>query len=342
MPETGNFLFGTSSGYLTADINYEYKHNFDVIIEAVNRRDKTSNLSNETSVNPNISGEFDPDQNHLELAYHVAEYNKYIKPEYQYQLLGMYPEWSTWSEDAQASFENLPHGDYTFNVRARVGDTFSSNTATYEFRINRPWYLSRLMLVLYIVAGLIGILLIHRTYRRYYHGKQNKLIEENEQELKLVRLENEKEIIKLKNDQLREDFKNKSNELAASTMSIIKKNELLTRVKDQLLASDTGDNTREIITIINRSLNQDDDWELFQEAFNNADREFLGKLKSVHPNLTPNDIRLCSYLRLNLSSKEIAQLLNISPRSVEIKRYRLRKKMDLKHDENLVNYILQL
>ncbi|MGB5237689.1 MAG: LuxR C-terminal-related transcriptional regulator, partial [Flavobacteriaceae bacterium] len=80
----------------------------------------------------------------------------------------------------------------------------------------------------------------------------------------------------------------------------------------------------------------------FKEAFNNTDREFLKKLEKTHPNLSPNDIRLCAYLRLNLVTKEIAQLLNISPRSVEIKRYRLRKKMNLTHEENLVNYILKL
>ena len=74
----------------------------------------------------------------------------------------------------------------------------------------------------------------------------------------------------------------------------------------------------------------------------NADTDFLKKVKLAHPSLTPNDLRLCAYLRLNLSSKEIAPLLNISVRSVEIKRYRLRKKMELHHDQGLVEYILYL
>ena len=65
-------------------------------------------------------------------------------------------------------------------------------------------------------------------------------------------------------------------------------------------------------------------------------------LKDKHPNLTPNDLKLCVYLRLNLSSKEIAPLLNISHRSVEIKRYRLRKKLDLEHDINLNDYLINL
>ena len=65
-------------------------------------------------------------------------------------------------------------------------------------------------------------------------------------------------------------------------------------------------------------------------------------MKEIHPKLTPNDLRLCAYLRLNLSSKEIAPLLNISPKSVEVKRYRLRKKMELPHEASLTNYILEI
>jgi len=199
------------------------------------------------------------------------------------------------------------------------------------------------LLGLYVFVALLGSILIHNSYRRFYHKRQEKLIAENKREMELTKAQNEKEIIKIKNEQLKEEFKSKSNELAASTLSIIKKNELLSKVKDQLLSNVEDKTTvRPIINIIDKSLNQNDDWELFKEAFNNADRKFLKKLKKAHPNLSPNDIRLCAYLRLNLSSKEIAPLLNISARSVEIKRYRLRKKMDLSHDDNLVNYILKL
>ncbi|MGB5264155.1 MAG: LuxR C-terminal-related transcriptional regulator, partial [Lutimonas sp.] len=97
-----------------------------------------------------------------------------------------------------------------------------------------------------------------------------------------------------------------------------------------------------VIKIIDKSLNHDDDWEFFQEAFNNADKDFLQRVKNEYPNLTPNDLRLCAYLRLNLSSKEIAPLLNISYKSVEIKRYRLRKKMELSNEDNLVERILEI
>ena len=90
------------------------------------------------------------------------------------------------------------------------------------------------------------------------------------------------------------------------------------------------------------NVNNKKDWEFLENAFNNADKDFLKKVKSLHPELTPNDLRFFAYLRLNLSSKEIAPLLNISVRSVEIKRYRLRKKINLPHEKSLVEYILEI
>jgi DNA-binding CsgD family transcriptional regulator len=99
---------------------------------------------------------------------------------------------------------------------------------------------------------------------------------------------------------------------------------------------------KKVVRHIDKNINNDDDWNFFEEAFNNADQDFLKKIKDIHLSLTPNDLRLCAYLRLNLSSKEIASLLNISSKSVEIKRYRLRKRMNLEHGTNLISYILSV
>ena len=127
-----------------------------------------------------------------------------------------------------------------------------------------------------------------------------------------------------------------------STMNLINKNELLNDIKKELVKAKKIEDLKSVIKLINKNLNTTDDWKLFEEAFNNADKDFLKKIKHIHPSLTSNDLRLCAYLRLNLSSKEIAPLLNISPKSVEVKRYRLRKKMNLGHDVNLTDYILQI
>nr|WP_299389371.1 triple tyrosine motif-containing protein [Allomuricauda sp.] len=342
LEDEGVYLFGARSGYFTLDIHSFQVDNIDISIASVQMAGKQRLESEKTLWDPNGIGDFESEENSLEISYFVPHYSKYLKPQYQYQLKGIYPNWSNWSNESSVLFENLPPGNYTFNVRAKIGEKVSEVSAAYAFKIARPWYLSNLMIVLYAIGGILGLILVHYMYRRYYHKRQRQLIEKNQREMELAKAQNEKEIIKLKNKQLQEEFRSKSNELAASTMSIIKKNELLSKVKEQLLTTDDKEAVKPIIHVIDKNLNQNDDWELFKEAFNNADRKFLKKLKKAHPNLSPNDIRLCAYLRLNLSSKEIAPMFNISPRSVEIKRYRLRKKMNLEHDDNLVDYILKL
>jgi DNA-binding CsgD family transcriptional regulator len=194
----------------------------------------------------------------------------------------------------------------------------------------------------------LGILAYHinKLYEKYYAKQKRKLIEENNLLLEIKELENEQQLMKLRNEQLSLDVNEKSRELAISTMSLIKKDELLSLIKEDLKKSSDEASSRSIKSIITSTINKNTSvnnaWDTFKEAFDTADKDFLKKVKLEHASLTPNDLRLCAYLRLNLSSKEIAPLLNISVRSVEIKRYRLRKKMDLTHEQGLVEYILSI
>ena len=211
-----------------------------------------------------------------------------------------------------------------------------------QVSIEKAWYLSNLMVIIYVLFFIFISLSINQSYTRYYRKQQQKLIEKNNRILEIKELENNQELMKFKNEQLQKDIENKNRELAISTMSTIRRNKFLGSIKDSLKDEESSPKVRAVIRTIDRNLNNDDDWKFFEEAFNNADKDFLKKVKQIHPSLTHNDLRLCAYLRLNLSSKEIAPLLNISSRSVEIKRYRLRKKMELEHKQSLVDYIMTL
>ncbi|NNK10294.1 MAG: LuxR family transcriptional regulator [Flavobacteriaceae bacterium] len=342
--EKGVYYLGTSNGFLKLNTETASDREFEVRLSKIALSDMGGSSSDYTLIDPRVEAEFRNKENNLQIHYYSPQYTALVKPRFQYRLLGLYDEWSAWSENTSVSFSNLPHGSYTFNVRSMAGNLRSANTESYSFTIARPWYLSAMAFISYFLLAILASIAIHRTYKGYYRGHQQAIIAENKRELALAKAQNEKELIRLKNKQLKKKFKNKNNELAASTLSIIRKNELLSKVKKQLLSSEGESVTsvKQIVKIIDKSINRNDDWEMFMKAFNHADRKFLKKLKKVHPNLTPNDIKLCAYLRLNLSSKEIAPLLNISPRSVEIKRYRLRKKMNLTHDSNLTDYILTL
>ena len=93
---------------------------------------------------------------------------------------------------------------------------------------------------------------------------------------------------------------------------------------------------------IDQDLNPKEDWEKFERYFDEVQGDFISRLKEKHPQLSPKDLKLCAYLRMNLSSKEIASLLNITPRGVEIHRYRLRKKLNLSRETNLVEFLMDL
>tara|TARA_R110001583_G_scaffold44521_1_gene141175 strand:+ start:2985 stop:5795 length:2811 start_codon:yes stop_codon:yes gene_type:complete len=334
-----NFLFGSSKGYLILNTSKINEANFDIGINSI---DKSTKNDKKIPVPLIGNSKLKFEENNLDFTFSVPNFNKYAQINYQYQLVGMYDNWSDWSSDSEVSFKNLPYGYYTFKVNAQIGNDRSNNIAVYSFVIDRPWYLSNQFILIYALLLIGLLLLIHALYKRYYSKQKMKLIAKKQHEFSLSKLESEKEIMKLKNDKLQNEIESKTRELSSSTMNIIKKNELLNTIKDELSLVKDKDRIKPVLKIINNNLTKNNDWQLFEEAFNNADSDFLKKVKNLHPTLTPNDLRLCAYLRLNLASKEIAPLLNISARSVEIKRYRLRKKMDLNHEKSLVEYILEI
>jgi DNA-binding CsgD family transcriptional regulator/ligand-binding sensor domain-containing protein/cell division protein FtsB len=333
------YLIGTYSGYLAVNLDkINTSKDFSILINKVNNfiLDKPK-VSKGLSTNKSFSSK----ENNFEFFYSVPDYNKITSIKYQYQLLGQSTHWSVPSNSKSVLYENISYGSYTFKVRGIVGGKISDNEAVFKFKIDRAWYISNTLISIYILLSLLSFYLVHIFSKRYYKKQREELLEKARKDSELKELESSQEIIKLNNEKLRNDIASKNRELATSTMSIIKKNEFLSSIKTELIDGGTK-SLAKVVKIIDNNLNNTDDWKMFQEAFNNADKKFLKKIKSKHAELTPNDLRLCAYLRLNLSSKEIAPLLNISPRSVEVKRYRLRKKMNLPHDANLTNYILEV
>lgn len=337
------YLIGTTDGYYTLNINELSFKNYSVSITGV-----TCNKLNEPISNSSIfdEGKFKYDENNITISFTVPEYNKYINAEYQYLLEGNQNKWSEWDSKSSINFKNLSPGTYTFKVKSKIANSVPNNIAIYTFTILKPWYATNFALFVYFLIALYLAYNINKLYKNYYSRQREKLIDENNLLLEINELENSRQLMMVKNEQLTKDVDSKNKELAVSAMNLIKKNELLELIKDDLnKTSDESSSTgslKSMISTITKNINGQDSWNVFREAFDSADKDFLKKVKQQHPLLTPNDLRLCAYLRLNLSSKEIAPLLNISVRSVEIKRYRLRKKMDLSHEQGLVEYILSV
>ncbi len=207
------------------------------------------------------------------------------------------------------------------------------------------------------IYTLILLIVLFYVIRYYYHLKlkkhQNdiheKLHREKEEFLKQEAIASEQQIVKIKNEQLQADLPGKSRELANSAINIVYKNELLQKIREEMahLIYSSGKHLsvyqlRRIQKVIDEGMNDERDWNIFERSFNEAHENFFKKLKADHPDLVPNDLKLCAYLRMNMSSKEMASLLNISLRGVEIRRYRLRKKLNLEHDKNLAEFLMGL
>ena len=332
-------ILGTNSGYVSFDLNNYKLSNNNFSIDKI----EVSSIDSDPKL-VDIESDFilDYEDNNISFDYSVANYQVFEKNEFQYRLVGYNDNWSEWSENSSNSYNNLMSGSYIFELKTKNGDLINPDIKTISFRIANPWYLSNFMLVNYVLLSGLMLFITNRYTRKYYIWKEKRLEKINKRKLEIKEIEKKKNIASLENEKLQLDIENKNRELAVSTMSMIKKNQFLNKIKNDLKKADSNQLISKVIKTIDKNLNNEDDWKFFEEAFNNADTEFLKKIKSVHKELTKNDLKLCAYLRLNLSSKDIAPLLNISLRSVEIKRYRLRKKMKLTHNEGLTEYILSI
>ena len=152
--------------------------------------------------------------------------------------------------------------------------------------------------IVYVGALVFISFLINNLYTRYYRRQQMKYVEETKKELALKELSNTKALVEAKNEQLNQRIENKNRELAISTMSMIKKNTLLGSIKDELLNLKDLSELKKVVRHIDKNINNDDDWNFFEEAFNNADQDFLKKIKDIHPSLTQIFTGYCLCLTL--------------------------------------------
>ena len=267
---------------------------------------------------------------------------------YQYKLEGIDGDWGKWTETPEAQFLRLPVGKYTFKVRTLNPNGTISDEVSLTIRVKPAWYASVLATLIYFMLGFGGIVVSQYWYRKRLvkHHDRLHLIADEKRELE--KQHSEQEIMKLQNEKLHAEISHKNMQLADSTLSIIKKNEVLIEIKNELEKQKEELGARyparylqRLTTLIDKNISNDNDWEMFEALFDQAHENFFKRLKQSFPDLTQSDLKLCAYLKLNLSSKEIAPLLNISIRGVEIRRYRLRKRLALASDENLVAYIMQ-
>lgn len=266
---------------------------------------------------------------------------------YQYMLSGK-EKWSNWSADNNFDFFNLKYGEYSLLVRAKINGEISEASEV-SFRIATPWYRSWYANVFYISLLILAIYFF-RIWQKVSLKKQKKkmLIKERYSLRKQAHkyrqeiLQMEQERLKLESNNLKDQLKNKTIELASKAKENEDKNRLLVLLKDKCVDAQSNPalskmRWSEIQRLLDSYLSVDD--KTFEIQMDELHQEFFKKLREQFPALSVHDLRLCAYLKIGLNSKEIADILNILPSSAFISRSRLRKKLNLKTDEDLHDFL---
>ena len=275
------------------------------------------------------------DQNYLRFSFTDPVYTH--NPRFRYKLEGFDRDYAGLGEEHFKEFSNLNPGTYTFHIESQR----SGKSASFRFEILPAWYQTVWARLLFVFAVLGMILLLGRYLAHMMEMRRRKKERERQQEL-------QRQLIQARNEKLQLEVLNKSQELANTTMSLVRKNEILLDLKEEMknIRSELNQGLpykyyRRILRLIDGSISNEHDWKVFETNFNQVHEQFFKRLKADYPDLTPGDLQLAAFLRMNLSSKEIAPLLNISLRGVENKRYRLRKKMGLAPEDNLTGVLIE-
>lgn len=182
--------------------------------------------------------------------------------------------------------------------------------------------------------ALLGCLVLTLILAYAFINKQRYKIRGQRAAVKIKELENEK---------LNREVEFKSRELTGQALNLARKNEMIQSLHDRLKSINLSQGSKELNGVVNQlkfSQKQEENWEAFLEQFTELNPEFYRQFNAAHPDLSKGDLRLAALLRMGLTSKDIASMLNISEPGMKKARYRLRKKMKLKPTESLETEIM--
>lgn len=276
--------------------------------------------------------------------------------QYSYKLENVDENWSPWQKNPYKEYTHLRPDSYTFVVRSRNLAGLLGTESRFEFNILPKWYQTNLAYIIYIICCCLIIYYIINSVKRKIAFERLKSKIELKKSQQLLELEIEK--LKLKQDKeevykdklsLEGDILNKSKELANYTLLLSKKKEIFDELKNdlsQLRELLRSQESRKKVTEIFQKLNQhrigEEYFEIFDVNFEKVNQNLFKNLKQIDPTLTKRELRLCAFVKMDLTNKEIAPLLSISIRGVESARYRVRKKLNIHHEDNFISFLENL
>lgn len=294
------------------------------------------------------------EHNSLRIEYNLNNYSAAQSALYSYRLSvgNDKGEWSEFSENMIKEFTGLREGRYVFSVKLMTDKDQEPVMTSFAFEILPPWYRTWWSMMIYVA---LACLFLFYIYRRIIAARKRLLLQKElelyrqQQEFKKVSELKDQKIDSLQEEKLQAELRHKSEELIRTTLNIVRKNEMLLDIKKDVLGISHSINEENLVALrrktlrllgqIETNIEHDDDLQAFQSTFDSVHHDFFRRLEEAYPELNNKDKLLCAYINMNLLSKEIAPLLNISLRGVEISRYRLRKKLGLEEGDNLVEFL---
>ncbi len=335
------FALNLNNGFMLIDNRFKSKSNLlEPQIESINIDKELINLEPKRVITFKLNSS-------LSISVSSAKSSNHF---FEYSILELdSKKWNRLDKD-KLELSNLKDGTYTILFRASDDFGQSSLPSKLTIKVLPPWYKDTIGFVIYFILISIVVFVIYIINKRKVHREQRLLkIKYAKEQLEIVRektLENEKRIVQLKNESLKNEVKLKSKQLANTAMALVKKNETLQDIKNELAVNkENFENQyafKKILKKVDNSIAHKDEWKIFEHNFNQVHEEFFNSLKAKHSNLTPKDLKICAYIKMNLTNKEIAPLMNVSIRGLETHRYRLKKKLDLENDISVTSYLVNL
>ena len=244
-------------------------------------------------------------------------------------------------------YGSLEYGNYELEAAVYSDNGLLLGKTSYEFTIRRPILISYPAMMLYALCIIAGVYFISEWREKRAMEIKRKEYEEQQIKQDIKFNEQQRLIAEQEKKILETELSAKGKELASMALGSLAKHEALenlrTTVQEQLLKTQCGRRNMELVLKhINDNIDDEESWKLFQQNFDLIHHKFFRILRERYPQLTSTDLRFCALLRLNLSTKDIAQMTNLTVRGVETARYRLRKRIDIPDGVNLVDFLIDL
>ena len=343
--QDGNSYFNLNNGIACYDASHRdaYDRMFKIRLGQV----QCTNNNRESILLPlDEDGEIKPNYREVSIELLIPHYNLALY-RVHYHLKGAGINLESDSYDPIINYSSLDYGSYQFTASVYSDSGQRIGEVHYQFTISRPFLVSWFAIFIYFILLGLVIYYIVEWRLKYLMRKEIKEHEAQQAHQKLKMHEQELLLAEQNKKLLESEISLKSKELASMAMGVIAKNSMLDELRNTIQEQmKKGPTTlkfmQRLLTQINENIENKEFWNVFQQNFDLIHINFFRNLRERYPDLTPTDLRFCALLRLNLTTKDIAQIDNLSVRGVEAARYRIRKKLNIPEGTSLVDFMIDL